>query len=53
MMLVADHAADPRGAVARGDVKKLPRYMRPSVVHIGRQGDGAAFASVALSTSTS
>ena len=42
MVLVADNAADARGAVARRDIEILPRGVRPSVMDIGRQGDGGA-----------
>src|SRR5579862_9265548 len=42
MMIAPDDAADARRAVARGDVEEAARGVRPGVMHIGRQRDGAA-----------
>src|SRR5690348_651250 len=41
-MVAADHATDPRRAIARRDVEKAPRRMRPSIMHICRERERAA-----------
>ena len=42
VMIAAGKTADPGGAVARRGIEDRPRGVRPAVMHIGRQCDGAA-----------
>ena len=53
MVLIADMAADPGGAVAGRGIEIPPRGVRPAVMHIGRQRHRAASVQRRASTSTS